>query len=237
MSMTTKCLTLLFLLGTSLLIGSQANADLIVNGSFEMSNPGDGATQTDANPDAPQVLGWTNTGDVVKSDVDGSSSTTLDGIGAQDGDNAFQLQAISGNDSVPRTSGMTSDFFTVTAPDEFLLSAFFATRAPGTNSDFGFGAFSLDLLDAAGDVVTPTSPVDPDLVGGTYVEFRRTYTDLAAGQYQVQLVASSTNNTNLQQGTVDNISFVSTTATGIPEPTSVALLGLGGALIMIRRRR
>ena len=40
--------------------------------------------------------------------------------------------------------------------------------------------------------------------------------------------------TNLQ-GTVDNISFVSTTA--VPEPTSVALLGMGGALMMIRRRR
>ena len=98
MSMTPKYLTLLFLLGTSLLIGSQANADLIVNGSFEADASG-----------TTVPTGWTvQTGDRIKNDTDGSTNTTLDGVGAQDGGNAFQLQDTGGT---PRSSGLTSRKF------------------------------------------------------------------------------------------------------------------------------
>ena len=220
--MTTKNLTLLFLLGTSLLLGSQANADLIVNGSFEDNPPGT------AVPTGWSVL---ETADVVKSDVNGSTATTLDGVGAQDGDNAFQLQDTVG---ATRLSGLTSDPFSVDAAGDFSLSAFYANRVNNPGADL----FTLDLLDSMGNIVASTSDVSPDLIDGTndgvYVQYTRTYTGLDAGDYSVQL-SGSKERSQLLQGTVDNISFVSTTA--VPEPTSVALLGLGGALMMIRRRR
>ncbi|MDB2686107.1 PEP-CTERM sorting domain-containing protein [Mariniblastus sp.] len=219
MTLTTKNLTLLFLLGTFLLLGSQANADLIVNGSFEDDAPGTGD---------PDITGWSvlEIADVVKSDVNGSTFTTLDMVGSQDGDNAFQLQD---NAGAPRLSGLTSDAFSVATAGDFSLSAFFANRGNFAAAD----AFTLDLLDSNGAIVAPTAFVDPALQGGVYVEFTRAYTGLAAGNYSVQLAATKPNS-QLLQGTVDNISFVST---AVPEPTSVALLGLGGALMMIRRRR
>ena len=134
MTLTTKNLTLLFLLGTFLLLGSQANADLIVNGSFEDNPPGTAVP-----------TGWSvvETADVVKSDVDGSTATTLDMVGAQDGDNAFQLQDTGG---ATRLSGLTSDAFTVDAAGDFSLTAFYANRVNNPGADL----FSLDLLDVTG---------------------------------------------------------------------------------------
>ena len=219
--MTTKNLTLLFFLGTSFLLGSQANAQLIVNGSFEDNPPGT------AVPTGWSVL---ETADVVKSDVPGSSATTLDMVGAQDGDNAFQLQDTGG---ATRLSGLTSDAFTVTTAGDFSLSAFYANRATVQGADL----FTLDLLDSMGNLVASTSDISPDLLDGSndgmYVEYSRTYTGLAVGDYSVQLAASK-ERSQLLQGTVDNITFVSTS---VPEPSSTAFLGLGAGLMLIRRRR
>ena len=108
MTMTTKTLALLFFLGTSLLLGSQANANLVLNGSFELN---------DSRYAVP--TGWSYLKQqVVKSDVDPPvlkrrTTGTLDMVRCSGRNNAFQLQDTGG---ATRSSGLTSDAFTVTHP-------------------------------------------------------------------------------------------------------------------------
>ena len=203
-------------------MSSQAYAvNLVLNGSFEDDMPGVGSSPP---------TNWTVVGsaDLVKTQggIEGARfSDSLDGIAAQDGDNVFQLQ--DGNN--PRSSGLISDIFTVTTGGDFNLSAFYANRLNNTNAA---DAFTLDLLDLDGAIITPDTFLDPALAPFEYVEFTRTYEGLAPGDYQVTFSATAPNRTNLLQGTVDNITFEV-----IPEPSSLALVGLGAMGLLVRRRK
>jgi len=90
----------------------------------------------------------------------------------------------------------------------------------------------LDLL-ANGTPLTPTSAVSPGVVNGTYQEYTRTYDagTMAAVSGQDLTIQFGLGPTGSTGGQVrfDDVS-------AIPEPTSLALLGLGGLLIARRRR-
>ena len=209
-AMNTNTTSLLSLVGGTLLMSSQAHsANLIVNGSFE-----------DDMADQLVPTAWTvNTGDRLKDEAG-----TLDMVGVQDGLLAFQLQDQAG---APRTSGLTSAAFTVGISTDYTLSAFYANRGNFAGAD----AFTLDLVDLDGAIITPTTVTDPALAGGVYVEFIRTYAALVPGDYQVVLAATK-ENSQLLQGTVDNISFEA-----VPEPSSVTLVGLGAMALLVHRRK
>ena len=210
------------IMGLSLLLASHASGvSLLVNGSFEDDAPGTGVP-----------TGWTVQGnvDVVRTQVTPTTFTILDNIGAQDGDQVFQLQ----DTSNPRSSGITSIAFTVAAADDFALSAFYANGGTAGGDNV---VFSLNLLDSMDAIVAFATAEDPDIIAaenrGVYQEFERTYDNLAPGDYRVQVLATKPDG-QILQGTLDTVTFMSTT---VPEPSSAILAGLGAMAFVMRRRK
>ena len=95
---------------------------------------------------------------------------------------------------------------------------------------------TLVLLDDTSTEVTPAASSSPDfrnVAQGTYVNWTRDYTGLAAGTYTVKVSVPAAPNppNDFEQGWVDDFSL-----TLIPEP-SIAMLGGLGLLGLLRRRR
>lgn len=175
-----------------------------------------------ANPDdVIDLLGWnivngTAGGDLVNNGPSGSLAW-----------NAFA--AWSGGD-YPRIG--TDVLGQIEAGQSYTISV--EVGGPGSGPISGPLAFHM-LAD--GVMLTPDSQVDPSLFDGSFETMSRTY-DAASlagmvGQDVTIVVGVADDNTLGNRVIFDNVAI---TPTPIPEPGSLALLGLGGLLVARRRR-
>jgi hypothetical protein len=201
-------------LGLALL--APARGDLITNGSFE-----DGGFVPDGNdtmslaPGATSMTGWT----VVQAELAWIGPTNPFGIVASDG--SFSLDLAGYHDSVPY--GGVSQAIATNAGYTYHLS-------------FDLGASTL--------ASNPTSKVTA-IAGGTSNSYSLTASNGLLWQtfgFDFTATGSSTvisllgDNPNGNYVGLDNVHV---TLVGVPEPTGLALLGLGlgGAFAALRRRR
>lgn len=213
--------TTLLALSVPLALSVAANADVIVSFSFDSNSPA--PTSTDAN-------------------VDATDFTRGPGFGSSGGD-AIIFTNNRAEFKTPFSGGNTDSESTNFAEGEF---GFFDITA-----DTGF---ELDLANITFDVVRAGSAPDKLAVfvstdgGATTTDVGEVNAnttgnslDLSAFQDEDTLRFFFIPNGNNQQNagrfiSVDNI-VVNGTASAIPEPASLALLGLGGLMLLPRRKR
>jgi hypothetical protein len=253
-------LTATLALAVVLILGSQAFANLVVNGEFAMYKPGTGYTVRGT---APSDIWVVQIGDnrplssgTPVSFEDGTSGTVVDIPGW-----------ITPRDSQGSATG-TADLFTLgydPTDGTSCLNAFGAWS--GQNGNLAesaaplavpanragmtltlsamvigdVGARTFDLL-VDGVALTPDSSVDPSYDAGTWQEISRTYSSIPAGDVTILVgTARPGPGDPALFGTrmrVDNISLTAETS-AIPEPSTfvLAALGLLGLAFYARRRK
>lgn len=150
----------------------------------------------------------------------------------------FRATSVSGVAAQP--AGDTSSYFTVGPTDGSPVTITLSSTA----NYFGFYAGSLDsynlvqfylgttLVDSFNGtqinaVAFPTQPTDGDQSEANYIDYF-----LQTNAFYNRIVYSSTANAF----ETDNHAFGLAAPTGVPEPTSVALFGLGALALVARRR-
>ncbi len=169
----------------------------------------------------------------------GSAANTCGATYTGTGAGNFRSTSVSGVAAQP--AGDTSGYFTVGPTDGSPVTITLSSTA----NYFGFYAGSLDsynmvqfflngnLVDQftgtqINAVAFPTQPTDGDQTEANYIDYF-----LPTGSFYNSIVYSSTANAF----ETDNHAFGLATPTGVPEPTSVALLGLGALALVARRRK
>ena len=117
---------------------------------------------------------------------------------------------------------------------DFVLSGDFLQRNDvAVPVSHGNASWTIELHDGGGEITedsqTGTFPGTSTPGGGDPSQnVSKSYSNLAAGTYTVQYTIAG------GQGAVDNIEL---DFTAVPEPSSAALLGLGGLALILRRRK
>ncbi len=224
--------------------GSSHAAIMVTNGSFEtligdatgdpVTISANGFTMSPVGPDMELQSGSYSDGSTTADMVGWVGNQNVSVVAAQSPRTGNHVIAL--NASAWGNGGGAST-------DTTLLSDSIGT-ATGTPVDISLWAEGnagaglpvvFDLL-ANGTPLTPTSSVSPAVVNGTYQEFTRSY-DAAT------MAAVSGQDLTIQFGlglTPDlggQVRFDDVSATAIPEPSSLAVLGLGGLALLALRRR
>lgn len=194
-------------------LSNQVVTNLISNGSFENGV----AANTNGNNIGHVPVGWSTTAsnwNVVRVDGPGGGSYGGGPQSGQDGDQYLDL---------------TSDgelFQTFTLPETATLSfgAWFSNRESNNDNS----PSTVGIYDETGTTLLSTLAA-VNLFGEAtpstdWTQAEATIVDLAAGTYQIRIDLNNYNN-------VDSV-FVNV----VPEPSSLALLGLGGLLLARRQR-
>lgn len=200
----------------ALVLGASAHANLLTNGSFEQGNfsPVSINSYVSVGNGQTNITGW-NIGNVG---VDWHNGTEFQSI--VDGQRAVDLNMEGVN------TGTLSQSFTTTVGSWYDLSFWLA--GPGLN----WGTQRQVLVDVAGldDVVfTIAASAPTSLVWGL-----QTLTFQAVAS-TTTLSFASADSTGYWGALIDNASV--TAASTVPEPGSVALLGLGLAALGVSRKR
>ncbi len=98
----------------------------------------------------------------------------------------------------------------------------------GNPDNAAFRAATHEILDSSSAVVATLSGTTPAL--GGLEEYSATIIGITAGNYTLRSTISTSGN----NGSYDNFSV---DLSPVPEPTSAALIGLGGLALIARRRR
>lgn len=222
MQLTTMLLSVL-----CLALSGTAHANLLANASFESGD----------------LTGWNSSGT-----ADASGSPT---VGAQDGSFALQLVANEGVSEVNQGAfGGPNGIIPASAGDEFNFSGWFLTEQDLSTTGFTAGIFKIVFEDAAGNDLEPASvskgqfgpPANP---GAEALPFLNADSPLDTWIFaETQAVAPA--NTASVQFLALNVAFGSgettmwfdnISATRVPEPSTIAMLGLAGSAIGFRLRR
>ena len=216
MNNTTKTSTRLAALA-GLALTASANAAVIVNPSFEVDDVGNGAYISTA-------TGW----DVVGSptgtqDFDAESPTATDG--EQHGFASFANASLSQLTPYIITAGET---YTLTV-DVGQVTNFSGSQATISlfGSTAGIGTALTNINGTAESVVAPGS-------GAYLINQTVSYTAVAGDAFVGQQIGIALVNTAGTQTLYDNVRL---DIVAVPEPSSAALLGLGGFALILRRRK
>lgn len=203
-------------------VATPAVANLIVNGSFETPVAPVGGT-TIYGAGSASITGWTVVG--VGSDSVALVSTSFAQSGVTfNAQNGQQWIDLAGNASNSQSSGVTQSIATV--PGNLYEVSFYVGSADDNVNNFFFPS-TIDLSINGGPRAHFTNPIAPS-------------NQLNWAQFVVPFVAtgSSTNLTFYNGGASNNFlsAFDNVVVDGVPEPSSVILIGLGTVGFLGRRR-
>lgn len=176
------------------------------------------------------------------STTDGGTSTQGGFAQTQNGTAAFAsgdtvYLSRNHNLAAPRTNAQLGYSFTFTTNTSFDLDELVVASTHTTNTGIQDQAFASDLVislsgGTLGSAVTQTINEDYAAEDGYHdVTFDLTGTTIGAGTYTLQVHQSN------MPGGGAYASYNGITLTSVPEPSSTALLGLGGLALIMRRRK
>ena len=219
----------LFIACISTLSVAQAASIAIVNHDFETEVLAD----TDLNIGA--VSGWVASGGGITGSFNPGTAFFTNGnivdtagtngvIGTMDGDSALFIFESTGVTLTNTTTEAVAD------GTMYTLTVGVGGRDAGLSV---FGGYLIELLDGDSVLASATSSTIP--AAGTFADVTVNYTGQAsdAGNLAIRLSSLDTTTVN-RYVDFDNVRLE---ATVVPEPSSIALLGLGGLALILRRKK
>ncbi|WP_435892612.1 PEP-CTERM sorting domain-containing protein [Oceaniferula spumae] len=199
------------------------------------------------NPDPGAAGAGTETVDFTSSDTDMNSTASIFSSGAGFDMNRTQvsngftsgglgLSAGQGNDLAGAIAANDYFTFTVTAESGFILNLQNLTLDVGRAANGAEDFYVFSDVDGFADGQQIGSAVDITTAGTSLpVDLSDSkYSGLSSIEFRIYVDDRASNNDTSSATFVDNVVL---TGDAVPEPSSVALLGLGGLALILRRRK
>ncbi len=207
-------------------VGAQRSSatEILQNGGFETA----GATTTGA-------ADWTLLPGIAPGTI-ATGTRTTDPTNAHSGSN-YMLMSVTGLNGVGGGNSQvlnSTPIGSVTPGTTYTLSLY-AKGALQTSDVYNF---SMNFFNAAGSSLGGVATGNSGAISSTYTNFTKTDVAPAGASYaqvDLNLVAGAVTNTSPGTLSVDDVSVSSPGGT-IPEPATLALLGIGGVALLRRKR-
>ncbi len=163
---------------------------------------------------------------ILFSNISYADDFDLNTVASRNGSDVWQVTSIGGNDTYSDTNGDNPDFFLfeVGMNDTIVVQAILADGSLGRPVTISESAWGDTGLDRVGLLVSGQS------IGGVAFAI----TDLLDADGQPLAADAVIQGLQFNSGTVDPVHF--SAAVMVPEPATLAILGLGGLLILRRSR-
>jgi hypothetical protein len=206
-------------------LGAAAHADIIQNPTFTYTPSGSNYVNIN-NTNCPSWVPSNSPGNTPWTAI---AKTNYDGLFNSPGATFLEVA------TTPGVTGVQDVYqqVTVSTAGNYVLSMNAEVRNDGicTNGYVILALWNGNLTSfLSGSPLTPDNSFSPALTAN-YQSWTRTYT-LAAGSYTVQVGGISNVTNNWYDAAMSNIAL-----TPVPEPASLALLGVGTAVLVTRRRK